>query len=58
MGNSCVRFRKLDDVALDALVDAIERFDVPSFIALVGSVQSARKRGRASGQPDDEAPGP
>ena len=33
MGKSCVRFRKLDDVALDVLGDAIARTSAEEFIA-------------------------
>jgi hypothetical protein len=33
MGKSCVRFKRLDDVALDVVADAIARTSVDEFIA-------------------------
>jgi len=38
MGKSCVRFRKLDDLPLDTLGDAIAAFDVDEFVSLVAKV--------------------
>jgi hypothetical protein len=33
MGKSCLRFRKLDDLALDVLGEAIARTSVDDFVA-------------------------
>ena len=34
MGKSCVRFRRLDDLPLDLVGDAIARYDVEDFVDL------------------------
>jgi uncharacterized protein YdhG (YjbR/CyaY superfamily) len=43
VGKSCVRFRKLDDLPLDVLADAIGSLDMKAFIDLVKKAQSPRK---------------
>ena len=54
MGKACVRFRKLDDLPLDLIGDAIERTPVSDYIAgyeasraQMASNREARKRARA-----------
>ena len=42
MGKSCVRFRKLDDLPLDVVGDAIALMPVKKFVDRVGKAQSAR----------------
>lgn len=40
MGASCIRFRKLDDLPLELIGDAIGRYAVDEFVALVDRVRS------------------
>lgn len=42
MGKSCVRFRKLDDLPLELIGQAIARWPVEEFVAAIGRVRSAR----------------
>ena len=42
MGKSCVRFRKLEDLPLDVVGDAIALMPVREFVDRVGKAQSAR----------------
>ncbi|MCH8276951.1 MAG: DUF1801 domain-containing protein [Bacteroidetes bacterium] len=47
VGKSCVRFRKLDDLPLELIGDAVTRFSVEEFIAIAkaaGSHRKSRKR--------------
>jgi uncharacterized protein YdhG (YjbR/CyaY superfamily) len=48
MGKSCVRFRRLDDIPLDVIAEAIARSDLASFLAQYegtrGSSRATRKR--------------
>jgi hypothetical protein len=44
MGKSCVRFRRLEDLPLDVIGDAIARTPVDAFI---GTHEAARSRGKA-----------
>ena len=46
VGKSCVRFKKLDDLPLDLIGDAIASMEVEQLIALVESVHSGRKSGK------------
>jgi hypothetical protein len=47
MGKSCVRFRKLEDVALDAIGDAIKAMPARKFIAMYETdIKGAGKRKR------------
>jgi len=46
VGKSCVRFKKLDDLPLDLIGDAIASMEVEQLIALVESVHSGRKSGQ------------
>ncbi|MEM1450415.1 MAG: DUF1801 domain-containing protein [Planctomycetota bacterium] len=53
MGKSCVRFKKLDDVPLDVVGDAIARMDVDRFIAeyeatLAGTAQRKATKKKAT----------
>jgi hypothetical protein len=41
LGKSCLRFRKLDDLVVDAVGDAVAATDVDTFVALA---RAARKR--------------
>ena len=43
VGKSCVRFRKLDDLPLELIGDAITRFSVDKFIAIAKAADSHRK---------------
>lgn len=43
MGKACVRFKKLEDVALDVVGDTIRRMDAKRFIAAYEKVLGARK---------------
>jgi hypothetical protein len=44
MGKSCVRFRKLDDLPLDLIGEAVARVPVDEFIALYERSREGRKR--------------
>lgn len=44
MGKSCVRFKKLDDLALDVIGEAIRRVPAHSYIASVETSLASRKR--------------
>jgi hypothetical protein len=46
MGKSCVRFRALDDLALDVIGDTIARTDVASFIAAYEAARARTSAGR------------
>lgn len=48
VGKSCVRFRRLDDLPLDVLGDAIAGMGVDEF---VGVAEEGRRRARRGGQP-------
>jgi hypothetical protein len=43
MGKSCIRFKKLDDVALDAIGNAIARVSAKKYIAAVETILSKSK---------------
>lgn len=47
MGKSCVRFKKIDDVPLDVIGDAIRQVPVKKFIANYESAIPAHKRSRS-----------
>ena len=42
MGKSCVRFRKLDDVPLEVIGEAIAAYDFDAFVELLDSVRANR----------------
>jgi hypothetical protein len=44
MGKSCVRFKRLDDLPLDVIGDAIARTPVDAFIELYEASRSKRKK--------------
>jgi hypothetical protein len=44
MGKSCVRFRKLDDLPLDLVGDAVQRTSVEQFIKIY---EASRRKGRS-----------
>lgn len=46
MGKSCVRFKKLDDVALDVVAEAFRRLPVDEYIARYEAVRPAANGGR------------
>jgi uncharacterized protein YdhG (YjbR/CyaY superfamily) len=48
VGKSCVRFRKLDDLPLDVLADAIATLEMGDFIDLVKKAQPIRKTKQTS----------
>ena len=45
MGKSCVRFRKLDDLPLDLVGEAIAMTPIDEFLAIYKASRSATKRG-------------
>jgi hypothetical protein len=45
MGACCVRFKKLDDVALDVLGESIRRMPVKKYVALYESMLATRAKG-------------
>lgn len=47
MGKSCVRFKKLDDLPLDVIADAIGSCTLDSFVATFEEATSSRKAARA-----------
>jgi len=49
IGKSCVRFRMLDDLPLDAIGEAVAGVPVDRFIEFVE--QTPRRRGKAEGGP-------
>ncbi len=55
MGKSCVRFKKVDDLALDVIGDAIARTGVDAYCARVeavmGSARKARRKPAATKKP-------
>ena len=50
MGQSCVRFKKLDDVALDVLGEAIRRVSAPAYIAHYEAVIRPPEKKKAAGK--------
>jgi hypothetical protein len=48
MGKSCVRFRKLEDLPLDVIGEAVRRVGAREYIEWYESVQKTARRGRAS----------
>jgi hypothetical protein len=48
MGKSCIRFKKLDDVALDVLGEAIARYPASDYIAMVEKTLKNRPKGRST----------
>lgn len=56
MGKSCVRFKKLDDVALDALSEAIARVSVAEHIARYEAALTAPRAGRPTKNAAKKAP--
>jgi hypothetical protein len=55
MGKSCIRFKKLDDLALDVIGEAIRRVPARKYIAAIESAMQARKVGRKSAQSNKPA---
>lgn len=47
-GRSCVRFRRLDDLALDAVAEAVGTFGVDEFLAI--ATRARRAHGRGAGE--------
>ncbi|MCC6433948.1 MAG: DUF1801 domain-containing protein [Acidimicrobiales bacterium] len=46
MGSSCVRVKKLDEVALDVVAEAIRRLPVAEYVARYDAIRPAAKRSR------------
>lgn len=46
MGKSCVRFRKMEDIPLDLIREAIGKFSVDDYLALLSSHQAPTKSKR------------
>lgn len=42
MGKSCIRFRKLENLPLEIIGDAVSRYPVPEFLTLVTQARSRR----------------
>lgn len=42
MGKSCIRFRKLDNLPLEIIGEAVSRYPVPEFLTLVTQARSRR----------------
>ena len=57
MGKACVRFKKLDDLALDVIAEAIQRVSAKSYIAHCEAVVSRTKKRptKGAGGPSDRA---
>lgn len=47
MGKSCVRFKKIEDVALDVVGQAVKRVPVKTYLARYESILSRTSRGKA-----------
>jgi Domain of unknown function (DU1801) len=47
MGKACIRFKKVDDLALDVIADAIKRTPAKAYIELCVSALNARSKGTA-----------
>jgi hypothetical protein len=48
MGKACVRFKKLDDLALDVIGEAIRRIPAKKYIAYVEAVRPATGKPKTS----------
>ena len=46
MGKSCVRIKRLDDIAVDVLAEAIRRLPVEEYVARYEAVRPKPKTGR------------
>jgi hypothetical protein len=54
MGKSCVRFRRLEDLPLDVIAEAIRRVDLDSYVAHYEAARGssrATRQARASANP-------
>lgn len=58
MGKSCVRFKKLDDLALDVIGEAIRQVPARKYIEFVESARAAADAGRAKPSRTDGATEP
>lgn len=47
MGKSCVRFRRLDDLALDVVGETIARADIATFLARYTAVRNSSRKARS-----------
>lgn len=56
MSKSCVRFKKLDDLALDVIGEAIRRVPARKYIEYVESARAATGSGRAKPSKTDAVP--
>ncbi len=56
MGKSCIRFRKLEDLALDVIGEAIRRVPAKKYIATIESVLQATRQKRESGSAKTRKP--
>lgn len=50
MGKSCLRFRKLEDLALDVIAETIARADLETFIARYKEARGSSRKTRAAGR--------
>jgi hypothetical protein len=49
MGKACVRFKKLEDLALDVIGEAIRRVPAKKYVAFCESAVASRRKGPAKG---------
>ena len=56
MGKSCVRFKKLDDLALDVIGEAIRQVPTRTYIEYVESARAAAGAGRAKPSKTEAVP--
>jgi Domain of unknown function (DU1801) len=60
MGKSCVRFKKVDDLALDVIAEAIKRVPAKKYIAVCEAALATTKKAssKGAGKPSDAANSP
>jgi hypothetical protein len=51
MGKSCLRFRGLEDVALDVVAETINRVDLETFVAQHEAARGSSRKSRAAASP-------
>jgi hypothetical protein len=56
MGKSCVRFKRLDDLPLEVIGEAVSRVSVDGFVAMSEAIHGAPKRKPAQSKPQARSP--
>jgi hypothetical protein len=56
MGKACIRFKKLDDLPLDVIGEAIRRVPAKQYVERYESILATMKRGRTSKPARTKAP--